>query len=78
MLHGHGDDGYRYSKKIKADFSTNVWYGGEPKGLKEHLLEHWEIINRYPEPIAESLSEKIACHLGGSEIYKKEIARWNE
>ncbi|MES2872672.1 MAG: aminotransferase class I/II-fold pyridoxal phosphate-dependent enzyme [Bacteroidota bacterium] len=62
MLHGHGDDGYRYAKKIKADFSTNVWYGGEPAGLKEHLLERWNIVNRYPEVIAESLSEKIAGH----------------
>ncbi|MBC7390256.1 MAG: pyridoxal phosphate-dependent class II aminotransferase [Opitutaceae bacterium] len=62
MLHGHGDDGYRYAKEVKADFSTNVWYGGEPKGLKEHLLSHWEIVNRYPEAIGESLSEKIANH----------------
>lgn len=62
MLHGHGDDGYRYGKKIIADFSTNVWYGGEPAGLKEYVFEKWDDINRYPEVLAESLREKIAGH----------------
>jgi threonine-phosphate decarboxylase len=62
MLHGHGDDGYRFKREIIADFSTNVWYGGEPTGLKEHLFDRWEIINKYPEVIGESLSEKISAH----------------
>ncbi|MCE7040845.1 aminotransferase class I/II-fold pyridoxal phosphate-dependent enzyme [Dyadobacter sp. CY312] len=62
MLHGHGDDRYKYDKEIVADFSTNVWYGGEPAGLKEHVFEHWEKINRYPEVIGESLRVKIANH----------------
>lgn len=62
MLHGHGDDGYRQATKIVADFSTNVWYGGEPVGLKKHLLSHWESINRYPEVLAESLAEQAATH----------------
>lgn len=60
MLHGHGNDGYRYGKRIIADFSTNVWYGGEPVGLKEYVFEKWGEINRYPEVLAESLREKIA------------------
>ncbi|GAB4041421.1 pyridoxal phosphate-dependent aminotransferase [Spirosoma jeollabukense] len=62
MLQGHGDDGYRYANEIKADFSTNVWYGGEPKGLKEHLFNQWERINRYPEVLAESLARQAAEH----------------
>jgi threonine-phosphate decarboxylase len=62
MLHGHGDDGYLHKQEIVADFSTNVWYGGEPAGLKDHLFEKWEIINKYPEVIAESLREKVAEH----------------
>ncbi len=62
MLHGHGDDGYRFNREIVADFSTNVWYGGEPNGLKEHLFERWNLVNKYPEVIGESLSEKIAAH----------------
>lgn len=62
MLQGHGDDGYRYSKTLQADFSTNVWYGGEPAGLKEHLFSQWSSINRYPEVLAESLAEQVANH----------------
>lgn len=62
MLHGHGDDGYRYGKRIVADFSTNVWYGGEPAGLKAYVFGKWNEINRYPEVLAESLREKIASH----------------
>ena len=62
MLQGHGDDSYRYSNKIIADFSTNVWYGGEPAGLKEYIFEQWSTINRYPEVMAESLTEAVSAH----------------
>lgn len=64
MLHGHGDNGYLYPQDIRADFSTNVWYGGEPAGLKEHLFAHWGRINRYPQVLAESLGRRIAAHHG--------------
>lgn len=64
MLHGHGDDGYRYGSQILADFSTNVWHGGEPAGLKEYIFQHWDHINRYPEVTGESLAVKIAAHHG--------------
>jgi threonine-phosphate decarboxylase len=63
MLHGHGDDGYRFGKEVLADFSTNVWYGGEPAGMKEYVFERWNHINRYPEVVSESLREKVAVHL---------------
>ncbi|RDV11335.1 pyridoxal phosphate-dependent class II aminotransferase [Pontibacter diazotrophicus] len=62
MLHGHGDDAYRYKHEIRADFSTNVWYGGEPAGLKEHLFSQWHLVQKYPEVLAESLSEQVAQH----------------
>jgi threonine-phosphate decarboxylase len=62
MLQGHGDDGYLHDKPIQADFSTNVYYGGAPAGLREHLYEQWDKVTRYPEVIAESLAEKIAGH----------------
>jgi len=62
MLQGHGDDAYRYSNIIRADFSTNVWYGGEPLGLKEYIFDQWPSVNRYPEVMAESLSEMVATH----------------
>lgn len=62
MLQGHGDDGYKYKNRIIADFSTNVWYGAEPKGMKEYVFVRWADINRYPEVMAESLCGKIAVH----------------
>ncbi len=64
MLHGHGDNGYLYSGEIIADFSSNVWYGGEPAGLKEFLFQQWKRINKYPEVLAESLTEKVSYHHG--------------
>ena len=66
MLQGHGDDGYLYKQTLAADFSTNVWYGGAPDGLKEHLFQQWEKVQRYPEVLAESLREKIAGFYGFS------------
>ncbi|MDO6434091.1 aminotransferase class I/II-fold pyridoxal phosphate-dependent enzyme [Flavitalea sp. BT771] len=64
MLYGHGDNGYRLGGDIIADFSTNVWHGGEPAGLKEHLFSQWRQINRYPEVAGESLAVKAARHHG--------------
>lgn len=66
MLHGHGDDGYRHASKLVADFSTNVWYGGEPPGLKDYVFSQWATINRYPEVLAESLAARVAAHHGVS------------
>ena len=60
MLHGHGDDGYQHAHHIVADFSTNVWYGGEPTGLKDYVFSQWATVNRYPEVLAESLAERVA------------------
>jgi threonine-phosphate decarboxylase len=62
MLHGHGDNGYLYPQDIRADFSTNVWYGGEPAGLKGHLFGQWERVNRYPQVLAENLRGRISRH----------------
>ena len=66
MLNGHGDVGYRHDAKIVADFSTNVWYGGSPDGLKNHLFSNWDKIHKYPEVIGETLTDKIAAHYGFS------------
>jgi threonine-phosphate decarboxylase len=64
MLFGHGDNGYLHNQELLADFSSNVWYGGEPAGLKEHLFQRWKLINRYPEVVAESLTERVSRHHG--------------
>ncbi|MBA0883437.1 pyridoxal phosphate-dependent aminotransferase [Flavobacterium undicola] len=60
MILGHGDDGYLHHETIKANFSSNVFYEGLPKGLKEFLSLHWEKLTRYPEANAESLQEAVA------------------
>jgi threonine-phosphate decarboxylase len=60
MLAGHGDDGYKHERPLIADFSTNVWYGGAPDGLKAYVFDRWDKIEQYPEVTAESLSNKIA------------------
>jgi threonine-phosphate decarboxylase len=64
MLKGHGDNGYSFDRNIVADFSSNVWSGGEPAGLKEHVFRQWKQINKYPEVLAESLTEKVSRHHG--------------
>lgn len=60
MILGHGDDGYLHQDTIKANFSSNVFYEGLPKGLKEYLSLHWDKLARYPEANAESLQETVA------------------
>lgn len=62
MLHGHGDYGHQIGDRLIADFSTNVWYGGEPPGLKEYLFGQWQHIQHYPEVSGESLARKAAKH----------------
>ena len=63
MLHGHGDDAYLYTQPIKANFSTNIWYGGRSEDLKIFIQANWDKIHAYPEPAAESLCDLIALDL---------------
>lgn len=60
MIHGHGSDRHLYTKAIKADFSSNVWYQGLPKGLAEHLYSKMQDLCHYPEPDAAQISKRIA------------------
>jgi len=60
MISGHGSDSHKYSQKIKADFSSNVWYKGVQIKLIKHLQDKLQNIIHYPEPNALSLSKKIA------------------
>lgn len=64
MRHGHGDDGHRFSRPVRVDFSSNVRPGGPSAGLLAHLAERLGRIGRYPEPAAESLAEKLAARAG--------------
>lgn len=64
MIFGHGDDTFRFGDKIKMNFSSNVYFGADYSALKEHLMEHFDIVSHYPEPDAQSLERMLAEHLG--------------
>lgn len=64
MIYGHGDDTFRYSEKIKLDFSSNVYAWADLSGLKEHLMQHFEVVSHYPESQPTSLEKVLAEHLG--------------
>lgn len=51
MLHGHGDDGYRYGREFKANFSSNVWLPTRLEALRDHLFARFNcgrVIPRRP------------------------------
>jgi threonine-phosphate decarboxylase len=60
MISGHGDDRFRYMQPVKADFSSNVWFGGTPPELISHLQQNLHMIGHYPEPDAIGLCREIA------------------
>ena len=60
MIYGHGDDLFSYPD-IRANFSSNCYYGADRGGLEEHLqrrLPH--LIANYPHPDGYDLKELIA------------------
>ena len=63
MTRGQGDDAYRYGKKIKLDFSANVYNHADLTGLQQHLAANMDCIRRYPEPEAYELEWKLSEHL---------------
>ena len=64
MIYGHGDDAFRYGDKIKMNFSSNVYSGADLSALKEHLMEHFDVVSHYPEPQPHELERLLAEHLG--------------
>ncbi len=60
MLYGHGDDFYNAKGEVKINFSSNVWHGANLDKLKEHLIERFDELTRYPEPDAASLRRLLA------------------
>ncbi|NMB36439.1 MAG: pyridoxal phosphate-dependent class II aminotransferase [Bacteroidales bacterium] len=60
MIKGHGDDAYKYGKKMKANFSSNVYNKVNIEGLKTHLCKCMNEIGSYPEPEPYSLEAKLA------------------
>lgn len=66
----HGNDGYRFHHKIKADFSTNTWYLGPHPDLVELLRKEIGDIASYPELQSESLTAMLADyhHLANDQV----------
>lgn len=64
MIGGHGDDAWKYAVPIRADFSSNVWYGELDAGLREHLQSVMGGVTHYPEAGAESLQLAAAAAYG--------------
>lgn len=64
MIYGHGDDAFRYGDKIKMNFSSNVYSRADLSALKEHLMQHFDVVSHYPEPQPHELERLLADHLG--------------
>ena len=60
MIEGHGDDLYKYGKKIVSKFSSNVYNRIDHSGLYQRLNERLSTICSYPEPMPYSLESEIA------------------
>ena len=60
MIEGHGDDLYKYGKKIVSNFSSNVYNRIDHSGLDQRLNERLSTICSYPEPMPYSLESEIS------------------
>lgn len=67
MVYGHGDDVFRYGDKVKINFSSNVYSQADYTELKEHLMQHFDVVGHYPEPDAHTLECLLAKKLGVKE-----------
>ena len=64
MIYGHADDTYRYGDKLKLNFSSNIYAWAYLSGLKEHLMQHFEVVCHYPESEPSILEKLLAKYLG--------------
>jgi len=67
MINGHGDEIHTYKGTLRANFSSNTWYGGPSPGLIAYLQEKVHRIDHYPDPGAERLQRTIALQHGWEE-----------
>lgn len=61
MIEGHGDDSYKFSRPITANFSSNVYGRADLSLLKAHLCRRIEAIGNYPEPEPYTLEARMAA-----------------
>ncbi len=59
MIYGHGDDIHQSEFEIKANFSSNVYYGGPHPQLLRYLSDNIRNISNYPEPNADSYRKEL-------------------
>lgn len=64
MLHGHGNDKYKYNWEIVADFSSNVWHQKMPEQFYGHLKNSLGKLADYPDPEAGELKTALAAKYG--------------
>ena len=64
MLHGHGNDKYKYNREMVADFSSNVWYHQMPEQFYRHLRNSLGKLADYPDPDAGGLKTALAVKYG--------------
>ncbi|MCM1520513.1 MAG: aminotransferase class I/II-fold pyridoxal phosphate-dependent enzyme [Lachnoclostridium sp.] len=64
MIEGHGDDIYKFDRRIKLNFSSNVVSTFDHNGLLRHLAGKSWLIGSYPPPSPVNLEEKIANNYG--------------
>ena len=67
MIYGHGDDVFRYGDQVKLNFSSNVYSGADLSDLKDHLMQHFDVVAHYPEPQPHQLECLLAESLGVAE-----------
>ncbi len=60
MLHGHGNDRYRFENKIVADFSSNVWFKPLPESFFLYLKNVFKSVIDYPHPEAGDLKKNLS------------------
>lgn len=64
MIHGHGDDAFRYVGKIRINFSTNIYQGIDHSKLRSHLYALGDVFRNYPEPEPRSIETLLANRMG--------------
>lgn len=64
MINGHGDDRYRYDDLVQMNFSSTIYQHADHSALKNHLLEHMDVLTNYPESQPRQLEKMIAKQLG--------------
>lgn len=70
MVQKRGKEKQAGQIEIKYDFSNIQWQGGDLEKLKGHLIEHLDLITRYPEREAETLVRLLSRRL---ELSEKEV-----